>query len=503
MYIPDNLIFNFVVQPVITFILVVSFGFGRALPGLWIVSERQWWKLMLGNSTASQITIMQLEEDFVMSIAQREIDQQSPRPLAVTQAILIRLTDILWNGLTKNAIGMKDEKITRILESAIDNLNSGWRRGVPYDILYKYIKIIEDSAYDKAVELDLRIKGLCTVAVVKYALGNIKEGHAMGERNWKEANLIEQKSERLLKTWMAAYGFIYSKMFLGHVEKAMKLMAEQWNNYYVSEDNDVKENIKLQLNDKLILNPILSLPRHIILAATFKEPKLDKMYFPSEEIYENYKLNETSNKLENEILWGKLWYRIGLEICEEKYDAQGISRNLTHAYAAFYFTLLLQDVKDPNLSLSLRQTIREAFDSIDESAPIPARYAKHGFKGIYHLVRGRDEEALDSLRHAATFSNISGNRFADAIFTCCHSLAAARFCTHKEVCLAPEIDYYLKVARKMANRIGGNFYPALYAAAYSSICKIRGNEGEAKRYLLRSSRGSVGERILKIFRNDD
>jgi len=494
--------FTFIFKSFFSIIVIIWFGVGWALPRIWISGEKMGWGWFLGNSTASQLIISYLETDFYLLIKQKEMDDGSPRPLAVLQAIWIRVKEIFVFKANGELLEIKNLKVEKILESAIKNLNEGWRRGIPHDILEKYIKIIEDSSYDKSLSVDLRMRALCSVAVVKYALGDIKEGLALGKRNWNEAEQMQESEKKTEYLFMSAYAYIYATMFAGHPSRAMDLMADIWNKYFAFESKESKKAIKTKLNEKLILNTVLSIPRHIILAATFKEPKFDEKYFPNKNSYLNYLQEKDQDSIENEILWVKAWYEEAKNICTRDFDKEGISLDLSHAYTIFYLSLLLQDVEDnAKLRSYLCNEIEKAFVAIDESAPIPSRYAKYGFYGVYQLICGNDKGALNSLRQAATYSSISGNRFADCIFQCCHALAAMRLSSKMDECLAPEIDYYLKETHKLAKKIGGNFYPALYAAAYSAICELRGNKGEAKRYFVKSNQGNVGKRILKVFHN--
>jgi len=472
--------------PPLVFLLFILFGVGWLLPRFWIVIEWIWWRLSLGGSTAGRLVRSYAIKDIQLLIHQKEIDDGATRPLAVVLALITRLIE--FPRMKRDLNRMKAEKVDQMFESAIESLNEGWRSGTPPQILSEYMRIIDDTAYDKAINTKSRIRGLCAVANVKYLLGSLREGNALAKRNWENANRSEREDESEFK-WMASYAYFNSTMFLGNFETAMNLMAEQWSKYYASLEDSLKESIRLQLANKLTLNPVISIPRHIILAAAFNEgPIFAEDYWPSKMVYKNL----SSNERESEIKWVGSWYEEAKSICASEI----ISLDFSHAYTGFYFTLLLGEAQMQQAGLNER--INEAFDSIEESSPIVSRYAKYGFYGVYHLVCGRDKKALDNLRRAAEYSSISGNKFADCLFMCCHAVAAARLNSYLE----PEVNYYLAEAEKLANTIGGNFYPELRAGAFSAVCELRGEKGKAQRYAVRSRQGRVGERILKIFQKN-
>jgi hypothetical protein len=106
--------------------------------------------------------------------------------------------------------------------------------------------------------------------VVKYALGDLVEGNEMGERSWKEAHRLEPDEKSELK-WIASYGYFSSTLFLGDFNKAMRLMTDQWSRYNAPLNDLAKRSLKERLSGHLILNPILAILRHIILAAAFNK----------------------------------------------------------------------------------------------------------------------------------------------------------------------------------------------------------------------------------------
>ncbi|HEX8136628.1 MAG TPA: hypothetical protein VF544_03470 [Pyrinomonadaceae bacterium] len=470
----------------IGYVIVVLFGVEFLVPRAWLVAENVWWRLALGNSPASQSLRRGMKKDIKQSIQWRITDNSTPRTLAVLLAIFSRPFEII--RLTGDLRSLKGDMNGEIFESAIKQLNAGWREGKPPEILRGYIETILGSAGDPAIDAVAKLRGQGAVSVVKYALGDLIEGNELGERNWKEAHRLEPDEESELK-WIASYGYFNSTLFLGEFKKAMQLMADQWSRYYAPLNDFAKGCLRERLSGHLILNPILAIPRHIILAAAFNEqPRFEPKYWPSEDVY---------NKLAPEerrcaIRWVEAWYEEAKRIC----TSEPTSLSFSHAYAGFYLTLLLLEQGMPEGYL--HDKINEAFDAIDDRSAIVAQYVARGFRGVYNLVHGEDEKALESLSQAAKLSQISGNRFADCLFMCSHAVAAARL-NRPYRYLEPDINHYLSEADRLARQIKRPFYKKLCYGARAAVCQLRGEKGKARRYATLSRQGGSGNRILKIF----
>jgi hypothetical protein len=269
----------------------------------------------------------------------------------------------------------------------------------------------------------------------------------------------------------------------------MRLMAEQWSRYYSPLDDSAKQILRERLSGPLILNPILAIPRHLILAAAFNEqPFFEPKFWPSQEVYDKLTPDERVCKLR----WVLSWYDEAKQVCA----SEPTSLYFSHAYTGFYLTLLLLEQRIP--ADYLHDQIGEAFDAIDDSSPIVARYVKHGFRGVYHLVCNEDEKALESLSQAATFSAISGNKFARSIFACSHAVAAARL-NRPDRYLDPDVNYYLAEANLLARQINRPFYKKLFYGATSAVCYLRGEQAAARRNAAWSGYGEASNRLLKIF----
>nr|MDQ5826991.1 hypothetical protein [Chloroflexota bacterium] len=276
-------------------VVVILLGVEMLTPRAWVATEGVWWRVVLGNSTAGQLLRRKAMKDFILSIDQKVIDSSAPRPLAVLLTILARPFEL--KRLTGDLRCEKNEMLSEIYESAIEQLNVGWREGKDPRILLGYIKIIEESAGDAAISRLAKLRGRSAVAVVKYALGDLIKANELGAANWDEAGKLESDKESQLK-WIASYGFFNSTLFLGDFKKAMRLMADQWSKYYEPLDESDKERLRESLSGHLILNPILAIPRHIILAAAFNEqPFFEQKYWPSRAVYDKLTEKERGCKL--------------------------------------------------------------------------------------------------------------------------------------------------------------------------------------------------------------
>jgi hypothetical protein len=487
-YIDVLFILKWVVAP-FGYVIVILFGVEMLAPRGWLVIEQVWWRLALGDSPASRSLRREMLTDFKRSVERWVVDTSVPRPLAVLLAILARPFEL--KRLTDDLRCVKPGMLEETFDSAIKQLNAGWREGKDPEILMGYMKTIEDSLDDPSLDALTRLRGRSAVAVVKYALGELTEGNRLGARNWVEAQRLESEDESALK-FVASYGYFNSTLFLGEFKKAMGLMADQWSRYYSPLDSAAQERLRGSLSGHLILNPILAIPRHIILAAAFNErPLFEPKFWPSEEVYKRLAPEERECKLR----WIEAWYEEAKRVC----PSEPTSLSFSHAYAAFYFTLLLLEPGMP--AAYLHDRINEAFDAIDDSSAIVAQYTKFGFRGVYHLVCSEDERAFESLGQAARLSAISGNRFADSVFMCSHAVAAARLNGSSRY-LAPDISHYLTKADRLAQKINRPFYKKLCYGANSAVCQLRGETAAARRYAAWSKHGTTGDRILKIFYKD-
>lgn len=337
-------------------------------------------------------------------------------------------------------------------------------------------------------------------------MGDITEAYKLATRNWKVARDD-------LSRWRASYAYFNTMAFgLGKFETAMEEMAGHWYAEVPTKARQ-KEKVGELENVKLVLNPVMSTPRNLILAAAFNEapiaaafdgsPEDRKKYWPSVARDPEGNLRDQFHDLEakdlkSEQRWVERWYKEARNVCVE----DPISRVFSDVCAGFYATLLSLDRRcDEKMAKKLRKRAKKIFEAETIDNPV-MRYTKSGFHGIYKLVAGEanPEEALKLLREATRYSQMSGNRFAvaDCLFVCCRAVAAQRTGPYREL----EADRYLQEAEKVAEKIGANFYFDLLAAARSEVMRLRGNEGETQRLDARLRTGQAGERILRVFQKD-
>lgn len=473
--------------PPLVFLLLIWFGLGWLLPRLWSGLEWLGWLALLRRSREARSLREYAIRDFRMLLLKKEHGEGAARPLAVVLAILARVAEL--PKLQKELRRALREREAYMFKAAIENLNRGWQSGMPATILLDYVDIIEDRASEIPQSRE-RLQGLCAAANVRYLLGHLVEGNAAARKNWQFARKQEPETECVLK-WMASYAFFNSTLFLGQFEDALKMMSSHWQKYYAKLEAENQRRLRAELSGLLTLNPILSIPRHMILAAAFNgNPLYEVDFWPSEEIYEKLQPRERGS----EVRWLECWYDEAQRLCED----ERISRDFSHCYAGFYYTLLIGE-GEPTANLEIYAArAEEAFSRVVESSPIVSRYAKWGFYGLHHLVRGHYVDALDSLRQAAELSGVSGNRFLDCLFSCGHAVAAVHVQQH----LGPEVDYYLEQARSMAGKIGRCFYFDLCEAATAEVYSARGETEEANRRIARSQIGRAGGRILGVFHRE-
>lgn len=407
----------------------------------------------------------------------------------------------------------KDLKENQLFKSTVDNLNEGWKSGLPQEILDKYMNFIETTSAH-IEDARLKLIGLCAVANVKYIFGQFEQAYELAEKNCKDAG-----DDFVLK-WMASYAYFTTILFRGDFNRGMELMDDHWLNYYKGREQELEE-AKRELSSTTV-NPVWAVPRHLILAAAFKgSPEIEtddsERYWPWPE---GARDDPGADDPRRELRWVTCWYEKAQEICDEGM----ISLQFSHAYAGFYYTLLYLDSQGADSidryvthanwlkkarEIRLCRKAEDAFGKIEETSPQVSRYVKAGFYGIFKLVTEEDpEEALADLREAARLSATSDNRFGvvDFLFNCCHAVAAQRVEEKEsEGYLRPEVNQYLEKAGQVAKEIGHHFYSGLYAAAYSEVRRMRGHKGRAERFgaEARNKMDPTGERILRIVIDED
>ena len=115
--------------PPLVFIVVALFGVGYLLPRIWVYFERSVWKMLFGDSVASEWLIKYALKDFHLSITQIERDENVQRTLAIPLAIWRRIKG--FRDLYSELKRMQEGRVEEMFVSAIEKLNDGWRSGTP------------------------------------------------------------------------------------------------------------------------------------------------------------------------------------------------------------------------------------------------------------------------------------------------------------------------------------------------------------------------------------
>jgi len=468
------------------YVVVIVLGVEFLIPRAWNLLEHLWWRIMLGNSNLSQELRLEAKRDFKYMMDRKITRLEIPRSLAVLLTIPDRFVRL--KRLTVTLRRRHAEISAERFESMIEQLNQLWRRGANPPYLNDYVQEIERSAHYRGIDPELRLWGLSVVSVIKYALGDVVDGNKLGRDNFKCALLLEPDPESEQK-WMTAYGYFFSTLFLGRCKRAIDLMTGQWNTYYAPLGCEESASLRKRLSGKLILNPILAFPRHMLLAFALAEiiPR-ERRHWPNPTSFNSTWLEDPHLKLR----WFESWYDVAQDIC----PVEPISMSFTRSYSGFFLTLLLleSDIR----SSVLHERIKQVFDDAEDSPAIVAKYVRFGFSGVYHLLCGDDERAYEELSNADSYSAISGNRFADCIFLCALSVAAARLNRNTRF-LAPQIKRHLARARKIADTIKSDLFTRLCDAAESAVCLQNGDKIRAQQLADLSRAGRPQSRVLRIF----
>lgn len=469
-------------------LLILWVFLGWLLPRIWIELERLWWRFSLGASPAADEVIVYALKEFRLLISeqeQQETGEGRTRPVAVLLAIAKRLHELSKpKGVSYELRRLKDEKERWMLRDAIKNLNEGWPN-MPRSVLEDYMKLIKKSSsrnMDDRESLSRR----SIIANVELFLGRFKTAHQHGSSNWTWASANGGRDgkatlEGELMIWMSSYAYFNSTTFLGQFKTAMDRMTDHWQKHYVTPHD--KKDLVRALSTAIMVNPIISIPRHIILAAALygsydEDSRIyldDPKYWPKNTLPQNWH----TYRDQKELKWVESWYEEAKEMCRNYGLSIDFRQSLdfTHAYVGFYYTLLYAKYaqeKQSELATEAKKKAEGAFEAINQRS-IVSRYVKAGFLGIYSLVTNEAPpgEALKHFQEAASYSQISIARYLDCLFLCCAAVAAQRdSAAQRPRYRKPEVDYYLKTAEEAAMDSGSlEFYSDLYEEADRKIRK--------------------------------
>jgi hypothetical protein len=497
--------------------LAIAFILPWLLPAAWNSLERVWWPFSLGRTTTAYMLKDWALKDFERSLKKKETDETLPPVASCLLAVNTRLIEFPY--LHRILESRKYESEKRMFKPTIMDLNKAWKAGLPPQILNAYIDYIEKTSV--SIKNDtLRRCGRSAVANVRYLIGDSKRARRLANNIWDEAE-HEASKGNLVPRWIAAYAYFTTTGLVScNFREAMDAMATLWNAHHhiLSDENrvEVEQEIdRLHQSELVTLHPIAAIPRLIILFAALESSAEDgswpwekEEWWPSQDAFASYELNEP----DQELRWVQCWYVKAIEICK-KHKATRIGLYFSHACAGFYFTLLSIEGSTPAVRNRAMTEGAQAFEKIEleqkreleqgKKSYIAARYLHAGFYGIYELVtKNNPERALELLREAAGYSEITGNRFAfiAQLFSCCHAVAAIRINAAEDRNLEPEVKYYLRAAQDLAEKMGHHFYMGIYEAARAEVSKRRGKNVEAERQKDSSVLMMEGrQRVLSIF----
>ena len=343
-----------------------------------------------------------------------------------------------------------------------------WRIGANPDELKKEVAHLRDLSPLADRE---RLLGLIISANVLYLLGELKQGKELADETMRKARDYDQGKLPVMQ-WFASYACANSRLFLGQFEQAATMLGGMWQNHYLSLNEDEKKDLKAALRGESTLNPLVAVPRHMILASAFagkalnnRETQLNpakaELLEDDEGITQWYEkaqvlAEEEEKKVKEKIKEGKVERGE-----EEKRDAE-ISMYFSHAYMALY-CLIVEPIQEPNVVLG-----RIPF----EPGPV-AGYTKHTVRGILLLKERRWRDANRAFRAAKLAGG--GNGFLDGVLLPAWAISLAR--EERFV----ESGEMLEKGRGFAAKAQSAFYDALLDAAEAIFAK--GESGESDQYV--------------------
>jgi hypothetical protein len=437
--------------------LAVAFILPWLLPAAWNSLERVWWPFSLGRTTTAYMLKDWALKDFERSLKKKDNDETLPPVASCLLAVNARLVEFPY--LHRILESRKYESEKRMFEPTIKDLNKAWKAGLPPQILNDYMDFIEKTS-DTIKDGTLRRCGRSAVANVRYLIGDSKRARKLANNLWDEAE-HEASKGNLVPRWIAAYAYFTTTGLVScNFGEAMDAMATLWNAHHHKQSkkdpDEVEQEIdSLHQSELVTLHPIAAIPRLMILFAALKgsaedgsQPWEKEEYWTSPDAFDRFRELDAPAR---ELKWVQCWHEEAVRICI-KHKATRIGLYFSHACAGFYFTLLSIEGSTPAVRNRAMTEGVQAFEKIEheqkseleqgKKSYIAARYLHAGFYGIYELVtKNNPERALELLREAAGYSEITGNRFAfiDQLFSCCHAVAAIRINTAEDRNLEPEV----------------------------------------------------------------
>lgn len=458
------------------FLLLVSFDFGRLLftvfaiavaamvlgwllPAAYSLIERLLLRVILGPSTIHARLRRIAREDYALLAEEHELDRGLTKQVARAFAPVTRLFQLA--RLLRELRNLEREQAADLYRGLLIRIRYAWRDGLQTAVLLDYLDILRRL---RAPTPELQLEGAIAVANLTYLLGDLHRGRALAVKNMEEAK-TRDRGGIPKNQWRASYAYCNAQLFLGRFDDAAHDLGRRWADDYEKFDPSIRE----QLHDEfrfLLLDPIASVPRHLILASAFK----GRAIITPDTWQSIHTLPSTLPEGER---WFRGWYRAGVALCANT----DIALHFTHAYAALYRTVVeTESGEDDTLAI---------LEKIPPTAPIVSLYAKHTMRGIHHFSGshaddregGSLQSALNDLRAADAYSRMSGNRFLAGILLPVYAAATARSGIYGR----PETLRILARARRHARLAGSPFYDTLVTAAEAVLACEDGDRGRFER----------------------
>ncbi len=349
-------------------------------------------------------------------------------------------------------------KLSALIDKAHRSLGeeaaSGWREGRP-DIL-EQLKELTHKSGDFLSDI--------VIANISYLSGQLLKGQELAEVN-------HNKAGNRVRKWLASYAYHNTRIFLGDFADAARDLAQFWRENY--QELSVAERAKLFEDNSFrgsTLHPIVSVPRHILLASALAGRSL------------RAECPVSADDDFDEQGWATGWYQQADELGRSQTEHDlGISRSFAYAYMALYYILVEQSDSDARRELS----------KVWDSPPV-SEYVKYGVKGLLALRDGKWGLAIEHLERSRSQSGSYG--FINPILL--PAEATAKVMNSTRGSMDSEISS-LEESVVLPVRLQGALHQSLNSAAHAVISARQGNLDDARGHKRNAAQHRNG--VLRIF----
>lgn len=442
------------------FLLYVLVGWAGS--ALYLQVEAAAIRLLFGRSVLGARLRDLARQDFLLLVDALESELRVTRPFAVVLAVPRRMWDAAQ--VYRQLRNLRKQVQSDLYDRLLRHVREGWRNGLPSAVLLDYVQILS------ALEPPDPTKGLTArvlVANVTYLLGDLLEGRRQAEIVMEMGQRFDAAADGLpVFRWLASYAATNTELFLGDFAGAARSLGQLWQEHYLRLEGR-RDELRAEIRRTgTTLDPIASVPRHIILAsALYGQPLVEPATWPDQD--HDYGTDHDA--------WLARWYALGLKLCV----GEDISRDFTHGYVGLYH-MLARDGRD--------EEAKTALANIPDNAALVSLYVKNGALGILALKKGDFEEALRHFRRADASSRMSGNRFLEGILL--PAYAAAVILVDRT--LEPELRRILRRAEVRGRLARSALYDSLLLAAKALRADADGRPKTAEILWRRAERANQG-----------